>query len=356
MKKYTNQLLSDLATIKQQREEAYKQRLKKDFYRDEESEFESMVSEVERYVSEDPKETLGQHCGLEKVQFPKADLLMDEVCVALTEALDSLYFAFNVDANIPERLPIRVRYTAMVEQLDKKVFLDWFGTTTFEHCGYDYEGICPFGVSRCDCRLNWAYDVAVIIQKPEEEWFDTDAMEFVWGELLSRFDLLIKMFENTKTPNKVAVEKLLRQLAEARLLLKDAVLYYSPKEVEMPDGDFVPFFETLGVGKVVFPKVEVLVEIELELVTIALHFLFGKGFHSEHFVEWDLARQYRAFVAHWSRWGKVDDSVDYLLFKMQPQGETIFDKVRKPSKYKSYDDFIMEDSPKSEEGGDELLF
>ena len=167
---------------------------------------------------------------------------------------------------------------------------------------------------------------------------------------------MTKAFENAKTPNKVAVMQLLRQLAEARLLLKEAVLYYSPKEEEMPDGDFVPFFETLGVGKVVFPKVEVLAEMELELLTIALHFLFGKGFHSEHFVEWDLVRQYREFVAHWSRWGKVDDSVDYLLFKMQPQEETIFDRVRKPSKYKSYSDYIMAGLPKSEEGGDELPF
>jgi hypothetical protein len=356
MKKYIKQLLTDLKNIRAIREEARERYIKGDLGKDKDGEMQAMFEEVERYVSEDPKETLGQHCGLEKVQFPKGDLLTDKACVDLTEALDRLYFAFNVDANIPERLPIRVRYAAMVELLDKRVFLDWFGTTTFEHCGYDYEGICPFGVSQCDCRLDWAYDIAVIIQKPEEEWFDTDAMEFVWGELLSRFDLLVKAFENAKTPNKVAVMQLLRQLAEARLLLKDAVLYYSPKEEEMPDGDFVPFFETLGVGKVVFPKVEVLAEMELELLTIALHFLFGKGFHSEHFVEWDLVRQYREFVAHWSRWGKVDDSVDYLLFKMQPQEETIFDKVRKPSKYKSYSDYIMAGLPKSEEGGDELPF
>lgn len=356
MQKYITQLLADIKNIKEQREQERKKRDKLSFYDNTKSKYENMFAEVDRYITEDPKETFSQHCGFQKIQFPNPEKLTDTQCEVLTEALDKLYLAFNIDANIPSRLPIRIRYTAMVEILDKKVFLDWFGTTSFEHCGYDYEGLCPFEVNSCDCRLNWASEVASIIQKPQSEWFDTDAMEIIWYELMSRFDKLSGDFEQVRTPNKVAVQKLLKQLALARRLIQDAMIYFKPNKTEMPEGDFVPFLETLIKDKVTFPKVEKLTALEMELLTIALHFLFGKGYYSEHFIAWNLERQYKEFVAHWSQWGKLEGTKDYFLFKMQPSTQTIFDKISKVSKYKSYDDHIMSLGKKNMDNNDELPF
>jgi len=315
--------------------------------------------EVEKYLEEEPKETLGDHCGLQKNQFPNADLLTDRECKALTRALEKLYAVFNLDANVPKGLPVRVRYTGMVNVLDEKVFLDWFGITSIEHCHYDYEGVCPFGVSSCDCRLDWASDVENIMKRPQSEWFDTEALEVIWYELMNQFDKLSSDFEQVHTPHKVAVQKLLGQLAQARRLMQDATIYFKPDETEMPDGDFLPFLEALGVGKVIFPKVENLKALEFELLTIALHFLFGKGYHSEHFVEWSLERQYLEFVAHWSQWGKLDDDDGYFLFKMQPKEQTLLDKARKASKYKSHSDYVLNlvsENNESSEDTDELPF
>ncbi len=355
MQKYVNQLLVDLSQIQQQREKERELRVSTEYYGNDKSKYKSMFAEVDRYTSEDPKEVLGHHCGLQKIQFPKENLLSDKQCQDLTEALEMVYLAFNINANMPQMLPIKMRYKEIVELLDKKVFSDWFGMTTFEHCHYDYEGVCPFGVSHCDCWLNWKSDVEEIIEKPQSEWFDTEATEITWYKLMNRFDELNRDLGQVSTPNKLAVQKLLKQLTEARKLMKDAIVHFKTDKTEMPDGDFVPFLETLGVGEVTFPKVENLTALELELLVIALHFLFGKGYYSEYFVEWSLEYQYQEFVTHWSQWGKLDDTKDYFLFKMQPKTQTIFDKISKVSKYKSYDDHIMS-LPNTPNNDNELPF
>lgn len=141
-------------------------------------------------------------------------------------------------------------------------------------------------------------------------------------------------------------------------MLKDASVYYNPKAEEMPDGDVLSLFEALGLERLVFPKGKDLVKMELELLTIALHFLFGKGYHSEHFVAWPLERQYLEFVAHWSRWGKVDGSERHLIFKMLPQKISIYDKVRKPSRFKSESEAFMKEmeNRKDDDDGADLPF
>jgi hypothetical protein len=121
-------------------------------------------------MSSEGEELLGDVLGFEDVQFPSVEKLNDGQMQRISEAFVQCLFSWNITAEIPENVPISLRYNLLVSTLKKQVFIQSTGFIHFEFCEYNVE-TCPFGKEFCQCK------------DFENDFEDMDNFELKDGEL-----------------------------------------------------------------------------------------------------------------------------------------------------------------------------
>lgn len=335
MQKYINQLLADIEAAA-----FYDKKAQNKFTKEDETD--AYFAEVERFIHETPTQTLGSQIGLERIQFPAAESLTLKQCEQLLVALKKTYYNCGIALVMPDSVPVKLRYQAMVEALEEKVFLEEFGTCNIECCHYDFEGYCAFGMKRCPCFKDWEEEVLHLKQQPLETLEEMEALEVYWYNFLMDYEACKTNFEHTKTPKYDTVQQLLQQLEKAyQVIHKEEVnISFGAKEEDLPEGDYRTLFDWLEVGRVDFPKFTDLNDLELEVLTQALVQLIGKQLLILTILDWSLEQQYQELVTHFSRWMKRE--YPYFRLICQPQSFTLYDKVNAaPKKFRSeYDEFL----------------
>lgn len=142
MQKYIDQLLEDILAA--HRPEGAEPSQNETFS------MEKHFEEVERWLENDPEHTFTYYCGLQPEQFPPAERLTDEQLDAVYKAYGQLLFSWNLDADIPESLPLRKAYPLLIGTLQHKVDIVNDGFMTIEFCTYDPPS-CPFEKG-CRCK------------------------------------------------------------------------------------------------------------------------------------------------------------------------------------------------------------
>jgi hypothetical protein len=162
MEQYINQLIEDIQNA--QRPESEHVEEEKEF------DIEAHFAEVDRFVSGEGEEPLGEILGFEEIQFPPIEKLNDNQMQRISEAFVECLFSWNITAEIPEEAPISLRYSLLVSTLKKQVYIQNSGFIHLEFCQYDVE-TCPFGNEFCQCK---DFDI---------DFDDMDSFEYKDGEL-----------------------------------------------------------------------------------------------------------------------------------------------------------------------------
>lgn len=116
--------------------------------------FEEHIEEVERYIAgENPDHTFGYHCGLEAEDFPPAEQFSDEEIGQVYKAFEKLLFSWNAGIDLPENLPLPLRYKFMVNTLSEGFAPLNHGIMHFDYCT-GYAPDCVFG-KYCPCLEYW---------------------------------------------------------------------------------------------------------------------------------------------------------------------------------------------------------
>lgn len=106
--------------------------------------------EEERWPESEPTHAFSYYCGLGTEQFPPIHLLsslqMDTIC----EAFSKMMFTWNLDTDIPDNVPINIRYQLLISTLDIKTEISNSNLMTFELCSADPPS-CPLG-DYCVCK------------------------------------------------------------------------------------------------------------------------------------------------------------------------------------------------------------
>ncbi len=142
MQEYINQLLEDIMAAHRPATEEKSG--------DEPFSIEKHFEEVERWFANDPAFTFAEHCGLKPEQFPPVERLTDEQLLIIYKAYEQLLNNWNLDADIPESLPLRRAYPILINTLHEKVEIVNDGFITIEFCPYNVPS-CPFG-EYCRCK------------------------------------------------------------------------------------------------------------------------------------------------------------------------------------------------------------
>jgi hypothetical protein len=106
--------------------------------------------EMERMVLEDPLNTFGETCGLNREQFPPFEKLSKQQVKRIVKAFHRLLLSWNLDVVIPKKFPQEERYKILIPLLDRKTHILKNGIGYIEFCEYEPKH-CPFG-SWCDCK------------------------------------------------------------------------------------------------------------------------------------------------------------------------------------------------------------
>lgn len=117
--------------------------------------FEEEMEEIERWVAgeDEPKHTFGDYCGLKLGDFPPAEQLSNEDLKLVCEAFKHLLFTWNSGIDLPDKLPLPLRYQFMVNTLDEGFTLVSSGFMDFDYCS-GYAPDCVFG-KYCSCLQYW---------------------------------------------------------------------------------------------------------------------------------------------------------------------------------------------------------
>jgi hypothetical protein len=109
---------------------------------------------VERWIAgEEPEHTFGYYCGLERINFPHAEQLSDHDLIQVCHALQDLLSSWHAGIDLPEALPLPMKYQFMVGTLDEGFTVMNSGQVTFDYCsGYAPE--CSFK-EYCPCLEFW---------------------------------------------------------------------------------------------------------------------------------------------------------------------------------------------------------
>lgn len=115
---------------------------------------EEHLEEVEQWLAgEEPPHTFGYYCGLDAANFPPPEQLslqdMKKVCKAFREMM----FSWNLDIDLPEKLPLPIAYKMMVDTLNTKTTIVSIGTIGFDFCT-GYAPDCIFK-EYCPCLEIW---------------------------------------------------------------------------------------------------------------------------------------------------------------------------------------------------------
>ncbi len=96
---------------------------------------EEHFEEIDRWVNgEKPEHTFGYYCGLESVNFPPAEQLTGEEIKLVCKAFQDLLFTWNSGIDLPEKLPLTLRYKFMVDTLNEGTTIVNSGFMTFDYC------------------------------------------------------------------------------------------------------------------------------------------------------------------------------------------------------------------------------
>lgn len=144
MDQYLQQLLEDLRAAHKPETEFMPPALTED------EGIEAHFAEVERYLSGEYDQRIGDVLGLIPEQFPPAERLTPEQMKSVAEAFMALLFSWNITTDLPDELPIEAAYPLLVTALDKKVYLADGGMVTIEFCPYA-PWDCLFG-ELCKCK------------------------------------------------------------------------------------------------------------------------------------------------------------------------------------------------------------
>ncbi len=166
MEQYITQLIEDLLNAKR----AESEEVEEEENEEDEFDIEAHFAEVDRYVSGDGEEPLEEILGFEEVQFPPIEKLNDSQMKRVSEAFVECLFSWNITAEIPEDVPITLKYSLLVSTLKRQVYIQSYGFIHFEFCNYNV-ATCPFGIEFCQCK------------DFENDFDDMDSFELKDGEL-----------------------------------------------------------------------------------------------------------------------------------------------------------------------------
>lgn len=115
---------------------------------------EEHLEETERWIAgEELAHTFGYYCGLDAIHFPPPEQLSHEDLQQVCQAFRKMMFSWNIDINLPERLPLPIAYKMMVDTLDTKTEIVNSGTIGFDFCT-GYAPDCIFK-EYCPCLKVW---------------------------------------------------------------------------------------------------------------------------------------------------------------------------------------------------------
>lgn len=106
------------------------------------SEDEECLRGCMEYESTEPK-PMQEWFGIEKISFPPTEQLSKDELKLMVDEILKLWNAFNFDAVLPEGVPDKLAYKALVNNFDQPVVWVSEGTCGIEFCDYD-EDNCPF--------------------------------------------------------------------------------------------------------------------------------------------------------------------------------------------------------------------
>lgn len=115
---------------------------------------EEYFAAVDRWMEGiEPPHTFGYYCGLESGNFPPPAQLSDKDMKQVCMAFESLLFSWDADIDLPDILPISLRYQFMIKTLTERFSLVNMGSPTFSYCNY-YAPDCIFK-EYCTCLEFW---------------------------------------------------------------------------------------------------------------------------------------------------------------------------------------------------------
>jgi hypothetical protein len=142
MDKYINQLIEDLLAA---------QRVEKVPHNNQINDIEAHFADVERYVSGDYDQKIGDVIGFYEEQFPPIERLNQAQMQAVAGAFEQLLNSYGVELDLPSELPIEKRYQLIISTINREVYIGDSGCVTLEFCHYDPTE-CPLGEEYCRCK------------------------------------------------------------------------------------------------------------------------------------------------------------------------------------------------------------
>lgn len=98
-----------------------------------------------------PYRKMSELFGVPKEAFPPVEQLAEHDVQKIVDAIIDLWQAFNFAPDLPDNLPARFAYQALVRQWDEEVQFISEGTMHIEFCSYETES-CPFPKEYCRCN------------------------------------------------------------------------------------------------------------------------------------------------------------------------------------------------------------
>ncbi|MGH2643766.1 MAG: hypothetical protein ACRDE2_07460, partial [Chitinophagaceae bacterium] len=120
--------------------------------------FEEEMEAIERWVAgkNEHEHTFGYYCGLCAEEFPPVEQLSINDMKSVCKAFEQLLFSWNSDIDLPDALPVNLRYRFMINTLNEGFTPVNSGSTTFDYCN-GYAPDCVFG-KYCSCLKMWNED------------------------------------------------------------------------------------------------------------------------------------------------------------------------------------------------------
>lgn len=292
--------------------------------------FEAHIWEVERFLREEPQTTLSEYLGLNREQFPDGNLLTEQQCSDVFEALLNAYASYGVALDIPAGLPSRVGYRTTVEALDIAAFVSAHGMYHIEYCPYDFDGYCPFGVERCPCFITFEAE-----QGKETKCDDPIAQEIryfdsTWYRLLTDLADARRRLEIEHTANRVAVKDIC-QVLDSIWITKhrdEYIIYYHPRPNDVPNTPGRTLAEWANCPPLVFPPFDQLHPLEAELLTLEMIRVLGKEHIALSAMALKQPKLYDALVKHLGCELQRDETVEHWKFVCPPGQPTLHELVK----------------------------
>lgn len=291
---------------------------------------EAMFDEMERFISEDPSETLSHHLGLKGVQFPDDKQLTEQQCAAIFEALTNAYQSYGVALEIPKGIPVRKRYQAVVAALDKAVYVSKHGMFHIDYCHYDFDGYCPFGEDKCPCFVNLENDAKHIDLPVDRANWDYEDYDTAWYQLLTDLANTRIKLEEELTPNRSAVKNLYACLDQTWIMKHrdEYAICYRPEPEDVPIYPGRTLAEWAECPPLVFPPFSQLHPLEVKLLTLAMLRLLGKEHVTLSAMALEQPSLYDALVQHFGCELRRHESDKYWELYCPPGQPTIYALVK----------------------------